>query len=241
MPSISRHLFEQLNVRKEKTSYYRLNESNAVVDCKTDHKIIAHSEDERPVDCNMEKKPLEKPLTEGVSPDNPFLKAALDAYKNDDKAIGVVVSVKVKGNDEQIDVSKLYHSDAEFEDIKKELNDKYGDDIIDISAIHDRGKIKYYEAALNEGCDEHEECEDCDSQEVEEVEEVDEVEEVEEYTEDEDLKEYLGDDNDPMNQVDEEEEYYERKEDELQDAADRLLDKEKDLAWDELDWPDVND
>lgn len=235
MPSISRHLFEQLNVRKEKTGYYRLNESNAVVDCKTDHKIIAHSEDEKPVDCKIEKKPLEKPLTEGVSPDNPFLKAALDAYKNDDKAIGVVVSVKVKGNDEQIEVNKLYHSDDEFENIKKELNDKYGDDIIDISAIHDRAKIKAYEDALNEECDEHEECEDCNNQEVEEV------EEVKERVENENLKEYLGDDNDPKNQVDEEEEYYERKEDELQDKADRLLDKERDLAWDELDWPDVND
>ena len=36
---------------------------NAVVDCKV-NKVIAHSEDEKPVDCLGEKKPLEKPLTE---------------------------------------------------------------------------------------------------------------------------------------------------------------------------------
>jgi len=35
---------------------------NAVVDCQTEHKIIAHSEDEKPLDCKMEKEPLEKPV-----------------------------------------------------------------------------------------------------------------------------------------------------------------------------------
>ena len=38
---------------------------NAVVDCKV-NKVIAHCEDEKPVDCLGEKKPLEKPLTEGT-------------------------------------------------------------------------------------------------------------------------------------------------------------------------------
>lgn len=38
---------------------------NAVVDCKVAD-VITHSEDEKPVDCKGEKKPLEKPLTEGV-------------------------------------------------------------------------------------------------------------------------------------------------------------------------------
>ena len=37
---------------------------NAVVDCKV-AKVITHSEDEKPVDCEGKKKPLEKPLTEG--------------------------------------------------------------------------------------------------------------------------------------------------------------------------------
>ena len=39
---------------------------NAVVDCKV-NKVIAHSEDEKPVDCLGKKKPLEKPLTEEPS------------------------------------------------------------------------------------------------------------------------------------------------------------------------------
>ena len=41
---------------------------NAVVDCKV-NKVITHSEDEKPVDCKGEKKPLEKPLTEDLSED----------------------------------------------------------------------------------------------------------------------------------------------------------------------------
>lgn len=41
---------------------------NAVVDCKV-NKVITHSEDEKPVDCKGEKKPLEKPLTEDLNKD----------------------------------------------------------------------------------------------------------------------------------------------------------------------------
>lgn len=41
---------------------------NAVVDCKV-AKVITHSEDEKPVDCKGEKKPLEKPLTEDALPE----------------------------------------------------------------------------------------------------------------------------------------------------------------------------
>ena len=41
---------------------------NAVVDCKV-NKVVTHSEDEKPVDCKGEKKPLEKPLTEDLSED----------------------------------------------------------------------------------------------------------------------------------------------------------------------------
>lgn len=41
---------------------------NAVVDCEVAD-IITHSEDEKPVDCEGEKKPLEKPLTEDLSED----------------------------------------------------------------------------------------------------------------------------------------------------------------------------
>ena len=39
---------------------------NAIVDCQTDMKVIAHSEDEKPLDCKMEKAPLEKQLTEEI-------------------------------------------------------------------------------------------------------------------------------------------------------------------------------
>ncbi len=35
---------------------------NAVVDCETEHKIIAHSEDEKPLDCLMKKPALEEPI-----------------------------------------------------------------------------------------------------------------------------------------------------------------------------------
>jgi hypothetical protein len=41
---------------------------NAVVDCEVAD-IITHSEDEKPLDCEMEKAPLEKPLTEELSED----------------------------------------------------------------------------------------------------------------------------------------------------------------------------
>ena len=39
---------------------------NAVVDCKVAD-VVTHSEDEKPVDCEGKKKPLEKPLTEGFT------------------------------------------------------------------------------------------------------------------------------------------------------------------------------
>lgn len=39
---------------------------NAVVDCKVAD-VVSHSEDEKPVDCEGKKKPLEKPLTEGFT------------------------------------------------------------------------------------------------------------------------------------------------------------------------------
>ena len=38
---------------------------NAIVDCKVAD-VVTHSEDEKPVDCKGEKKPLEKPLTEVI-------------------------------------------------------------------------------------------------------------------------------------------------------------------------------
>lgn len=49
---------------------------NAIVDCKAAD-VITHSEDEKPVDCQGEKKPLEKPLTE--SKRDPFHEAIFEA------------------------------------------------------------------------------------------------------------------------------------------------------------------
>lgn len=54
---------------------------NAVVDCKV-NKIIAHCEDEKPVDCLGEKKPLEKPLTE--EPNKMTAAELKDKYGTDD-------------------------------------------------------------------------------------------------------------------------------------------------------------
>jgi hypothetical protein len=52
---------------------------NAVVDCEVAD-IITHSEDEKPLDCEMEKAPLEKPLTEDLSEDK--LQAMEDYLKS---------------------------------------------------------------------------------------------------------------------------------------------------------------
>lgn len=49
---------------------------NAVVDCKAAD-VVTHSEDEKPVDCKGEKKPLGKPLTEAKS--DPFHDAIFEA------------------------------------------------------------------------------------------------------------------------------------------------------------------
>lgn len=59
-------LVEHINDRAEPIeSDQELNGiDNAVVDCKVAD-VVTHSEDEKPVDCKGEKKPLEKPLTEG--------------------------------------------------------------------------------------------------------------------------------------------------------------------------------
>lgn len=78
---------------------------NAVVDCKA-YNVIAHSEDEKPLDCKMEKKPLEKPLTEDLDAD---LKAHNDYIEYLQKEIE---DVKAKAEKEA----------NEF--IKKALNDR---------------------------------------------------------------------------------------------------------------------
>lgn len=59
-------LVEHINDRAEPTESDQELEGtdNAVVDCKVTD-VVTHSEDEKSVDCEGKKKPLEKPLTEG--------------------------------------------------------------------------------------------------------------------------------------------------------------------------------
>ena len=66
---------------------------NAVVDCKVAD-VVTHSEDEKPVDCEGKKKPLEKPLAEKLDVTNgyPHIKSvatmvhkAVDNYTKDNK------------------------------------------------------------------------------------------------------------------------------------------------------------
>ena len=61
-------LVEHINDRAEPTESDQELEGtdNAVVDCKVAD-VVTHSEDEKPVDCEGKKKPLEKPLTEGFT------------------------------------------------------------------------------------------------------------------------------------------------------------------------------
>lgn len=64
--SIQDRLVEHINNRAEPIESNQELEGtdNAVVDCKVAD-VVTHSEDEKPVDCEGKKKPLEKPLTEG--------------------------------------------------------------------------------------------------------------------------------------------------------------------------------
>jgi hypothetical protein len=64
---------------------------NSVVDCKV-NKVISHCEDEKPVDCLGEKKPLQKPLTEDKDADldkklqehNDYIKYLQDCIKQEE-------------------------------------------------------------------------------------------------------------------------------------------------------------
>lgn len=51
-----------------------------VVDCHVND-VITHSEDEKPLDCEMKKKPLEKPLTEDYEDFNAWYDSLSDADK----------------------------------------------------------------------------------------------------------------------------------------------------------------
>ena len=65
---VEEELVEHINDRAEPVESDQKLEGtdNAVVDCKVAD-VVTHSEDEKPVDCEGKKKPLEKPLTEGFT------------------------------------------------------------------------------------------------------------------------------------------------------------------------------
>lgn len=54
---------------------------NSIIDCKK-YTVVAHCEDESPVDCNMKKPPLEKPLTEEVKTPTGRMTACLNSVNN---------------------------------------------------------------------------------------------------------------------------------------------------------------
>lgn len=67
---------------------------NAIVDCEV-NKVISHCEDEKPVDCLGEKRPLSKPLTENEDTDlnkklqehNDYIKYLQDSIKQEEDAL----------------------------------------------------------------------------------------------------------------------------------------------------------
>lgn len=92
---------------------------NAVVDCKV-NKVIAHCEDEKPVDCLGEKKPLEKPLTE--EPNKMTAAELKDKHGTDD------VDIINAGREEQdrVELKEARTPDeirAEIEKLQQELAD----------------------------------------------------------------------------------------------------------------------
>ena len=78
---------------------------NAVVDCKV-AKVITHSEDEKPLNCEMKDKPLEKPLTEDLSED------------------------KLQVMEDYLKSTKFASLDTEWEDEGKESNGNFYIDIV---------------------------------------------------------------------------------------------------------------
>lgn len=99
----------------------------------------------------MEKEAKEV-LEEGVHPDNPFLKSAIEKLKAVPKAKGVVVSFrKPQGKEEEVGI--VYYNAKDLFDLEKDLKAENGNDI-DISAIHDREMLPDYEQAINEDLEE---------------------------------------------------------------------------------------
>lgn len=97
---------------------------NAVVGCKV-NKVIAHSEDEKPVDCLGKKKPLEKPLTEATEENVIYFSKAI----NDNVSVPAADLDQFKKIDEEVckiwedaDAAGLIDNGEE----EQKLCDRYG-------------------------------------------------------------------------------------------------------------------
>jgi hypothetical protein len=119
---------------------------NAVVDCKV-AKVITHSEDEKPLNCEMKDKPLEKPLTE-------TLEDELKSLDNGDR----VVVLDNGGRRLLIDNGGVdFRTEAEWNEFKQlcdEIGLKTTDDVkyfinsLDVKDGDFRRAIKDYRAEL---------------------------------------------------------------------------------------------
>ena len=92
-------------------------------------------------------------LNEGVSQDNPYLKAGIKKWLGEDpNAKGLVVSaiyIKDDGRQsDEVEINQTYHTDRELHDIlnkkAKELGLKDESSFKDVSALHDKGLLSYY-------------------------------------------------------------------------------------------------
>lgn len=84
---VEEELVEHINDRAEPIESDQELEGtdNAVVDCKVAD-VVTHSEDEKPVDCEGKKKPLEKPLTESLYN---FTEEEMTEYNMDEDGISL--------------------------------------------------------------------------------------------------------------------------------------------------------
>lgn len=86
-------------------------------------------------------------LQEGVSADNTYLPIGLDKYKKNTSAKGIVISVRDKDGEHEL--NKLYKTDDDLKKLIQEIERKYPT-YYDISAIHDRNLIQAFENSVEE-------------------------------------------------------------------------------------------
>lgn len=102
------------------------------------------------VDMYLKRKSIKENrlrLQEGVSADNPYLPIGLDKYKKNTSAKGIVISVRDKDGEHEL--NKLYKTDDDLKKLIQEIERKYPT-YYDISAIHDRNLIQAFENSVEE-------------------------------------------------------------------------------------------